>query len=168
MADPLIAFLERPSGELFAQLRDALVLEPAYDFHADDEADLTECIERGDDAGAAAMRRQLMPNWLLSPRVHQLLGDAAQRSGDLETAQREHYFAQANLRGLLHSGDGSQARPFLVTHIADEYDVLQSLGKEFKSQRPVNTESGSFDIVTCGDGTDVWFDVTPGFRSTNG
>jgi hypothetical protein len=163
MADPLSDFLERPSGESFVRLRAAVLAEPSYDFHADDDAELNQLVEEGEDEVVVGRLPQLMPNWLLSPRVHQMLGDAAQRSGDAETAQREHYFARAALRGLLESGDGSRERPYLVTHIADEYDLLSALGKEAESQSQAGGPSGVCDVIACRDGSELWFDVTPGF-----
>ncbi len=168
MADLLIDFLERPTEESFVRLRAAVLSEPVYDFGAQDDADLAKLMEDGEFAAAAAMRSQLMPNWLLSPRVHQMLASAAESIGDKETAQSERYFARASLRGLLLSGDGAPERPYLVTHVADEYDLLATLDKAALTQRIVNTGSGSFDVITCRDGSEVWFDVTSGLTSAVG
>src|SRR5262249_5277926 len=102
---------------------------------------------------------------LLSPQVHQTAWLAAEKLGDADRAKVERCVTRACLRGLVRSGDGSPDRPFPVTHISDEYDLLDHLGKEFRGQRNVTTEAGGVDGFDCGDGSDLWFDVTLGAKS---
>ena len=94
---------------------------------------------------------------LVGGRTAALFAGAVLVLGPLVLAER--YF---------QSGGGTQARPYLVTHIADEYDLLAVLGKEAASQRQVNSEGGAFDVITCSDASELWFDVTPGFTSPVG
>ena len=92
---------------------------------------------------------------------------AAEQAGDAERGAFERDFAQACLRGILASGDGSRASPYRVTHVADEYDVLEAKGKDFAEQRQISGDDGVFDLITCGDGTQLWFDVTAGARAAS-
>jgi hypothetical protein len=108
---------------------------------------------------------ELMPNWLLSPRVHFLLSTAADKLGDADMARREQYLAKVCLRGLLASGNGSEELPYLITHLPDEYDVLDALGKEMTGQRLVRSGPGACDVIACADGTEVWFDITAGLQA---
>lgn len=154
--DLLNQFLAQPSGELYAALRAIVLLEPSYQFQTQDYEEMASLIEADEHAAAIAMMPLLSPNWLLSPGMHQLAGDAAQAAGDAATAASEHYLARAMLLGLMASGDGTQLRPYLVTHVADEFDLLDALDKDAVEQRHVATADGSFDVHTCTDGSQVW------------
>jgi hypothetical protein len=158
-------FLERPSAGSFTALRTALLADLSYRFHSADDAELSRLIEAGDNSSAVAMLPGLLPNWMLSPGVHQMLSEAAEMIGDDAVAQSEQYFARAALSGLLQSGSGTEESPYLVTHVSDEFEVVSALEKDAGIQRQVRTESGVFDVITCRDGTELWFDVTPGFLS---
>jgi len=52
----------------------------------------------------------------------------------------------------------------LVTYAADERDLLATLEREARSQQLIDCDSGRFDVLTCADGGEVWFDVTALFR----
>jgi hypothetical protein len=162
MADVFGDFLKKPDENNFRALRDCVIASPEYDFHATDLDELGEFVTGADYASATALSGTLMPNWLLSPRAHQLLGHAADHRGDLKMAGRENYMARACLHGLLASGDGTELKPYAVTHVPDEYDVLQALGKQPRSQRLVKNAGGSFDVFDCADGSEVWFDISAG------
>ncbi|MBT9457366.1 MAG: hypothetical protein IV097_12170 [Burkholderiaceae bacterium] len=159
MADAFSDFLATPSGETFLRLREDVLASPAYDFQSDELESLSELVEAGQFDAAADQFSALMPAWLLSPRAHLLAGRAAAQSGDADRAQLERDFAQACLRGLRQSGDGSAARPYRVSHVADEYDLLESLGRSFASQRQVSASEGVFDLITCTDGSELWFEI---------
>src|SRR5258708_38364042 len=128
MSDPFIAFLEKPTGDTFSQLRSAVVEAPEYDFYSNDLEEMEQLAAAKNFPAAADRWSVAMPSWLLSPRMHQLIGDAARQTGNKDLAAREDYLVKACLRGLTASGDGSEQRPYLVTHASDEYDVLGALG----------------------------------------
>jgi hypothetical protein len=161
MADAFSDFLEDPTEVTFGRIREIVMSDPGYDFHADDVAALDEQSVAGDHAEVLAAVPGMMPGWLLSPRTHLLAAYSAEQTGDAEAARWENYVARACLRGLLRSGDGSRERPYLVTHVADEYDLLDQLGKEPGEVRQVVTENGALDVITCSDGSELWFDATP-------
>jgi hypothetical protein len=164
MSDAFSDFLDAPTPASFLRLRAEIVAQPEYDFAADRLGELTALIETGAFGAVPDKLTELMPGWLLSPRVHAIAAYAAEQTGEPDRAQFERDFGLACLRGIRDSGDGSRARPYPVTHVADEYDLLDALGKEVASQRQVSGEDGVFDLLVCTDGSEVWFDVTVGAR----
>ncbi len=162
MADEFSEFLENPSDQTFRNLRDLVIQSPDYDFHSNAIEDVHILVDIEEYERARDELMGLMPGWLLSPRAHELIALVSEELNDEEGAQRERYMAQACYRGLLQSGSGSERSPYLVTHVADEYDLLGMLKKEFESQRQAVTENGLFDVITCTDGTELWFDLSPG------
>jgi hypothetical protein len=64
------------------------------------------------------------------------------------------------LQGLLSTGDGTRANPYIVCHGGDEYDVLEAIGLEPAGQSLVEDAGRLCDVVTCANGREVWFDVT--------
>jgi hypothetical protein len=163
MPDAFANFLDNPSGDTFLELRELVLEQPEYDFHSRSLADLQDLAATGQLAAVPDELSEAMPNWLLSPRIHLLVGQAAEQRGDAETAQRELFLAQACLKGLVESGDGSRARPYRITHVADEYDLLESLGKELDRQRSVDDDpAGPLDLIVCTDGSELYFDIGPG------
>jgi hypothetical protein len=49
--------------------------------------------------------------------------------------------------------------------VVDEHDVLGSLGKR-SSKQALKTDKGqSYDVLFCGDGAGIYFDVTDVFGS---
>lgn len=163
MADPFADFLDNPSGDTFLELRALVIAQPEYDFHSASLAELEDLVATGQFEAVPEKLPELMPNWLLSPRLHRLVSQAAEQRGDTETAQRELALAQACLKGLLESGDGSPMRPYRITQVADEYDLLESLGKELATQRIVpDAAFGPLDVLVCSDGRELCFDIGPG------
>ena len=164
MPDEFADFPADPSGEKFLRLRDLVVAAPDYDFYSTGLDELADLVEEGIHDAVPDKLSELMPGWLLSPRAHLLAEHAARQTGNAEAADRERYVARACLNGLFASGDGTRAQPYRVTHVADEYDLLDALGKEAKSQRQIAGDDGVFDRIACGDGSEVWFDISLGLK----
>src|SRR5262245_6100057 len=135
MADPLSDFFENPSGETFVRLRNDVLADPSYDFNSTDLDELTDLLAAEEYDAVPDALPGLMPGWLLSPRVHLLAALAAEKSGNAANAELERNVVRACLRGLLQSGDGTPQRPYLITHITDEYDLLEHFGKRPTEQR---------------------------------
>jgi len=162
MPDAFTGFLAAPSVTSFLRLRDEVLAQPEFEFASDRLEEVLELVEAGQFAAVADKVAELMPDWLLSPRLHLIAARAAEQLGDADRAQFEHDVARACLQGLRDSGVGSRASPYQVTHISDEYDLLTMLGKEFASQRQTSGTDGTFDVITCQDDSEVWFDITAG------
>jgi hypothetical protein len=160
MADAFDDFLDRPSTETFLRLRDNVLAAPGYDFYSDGLDELEDLAGADDHAGVLDALPTLMPNWLLSPRVHRLAGVAARQAGDEDRALTEESLARACMTGLLRSGAGTKEKPFRVLHVSDEYDAVEALGKTAAGQRQVVDDDGVYDVLTCADGSELWFDVS--------
>jgi hypothetical protein len=106
-----------------------------------------------------------MPNLLLSPRAHGMAAMAADGLDDAAKAKAEREAAAKCVEGMLSTGDGSADKPFLVTRVSDEYDLLRHLKKARTSQGLRHKDGKSFDVMSCTDGTEVWFDITVVFGS---
>jgi hypothetical protein len=159
MEDQLQAFVECPTRENFLRLRDAVVAEVREPPRRDDLPRLAQLCAEGRFVEARELLQQMMPSWLLSPRTHGYAALAAEQLGDVEDAQLEHDLRRICLEGLLGTGDGTRDHPYLVLHTSDEYEILESLGREPKAQHLHEGPGGRFDVITCRHGPDVWFDV---------
>ncbi len=101
-------------------------------------------------------------SWCLSPRVHFWAGVSAQEQGNHMRSGREKCWIQACLQGLMHTGQGTQEQPFLVTYLSDEYDLLRCLSAApVAGQELLDAGARQCDVIHCRDGREYWFDVTP-------
>lgn len=160
MPDALAEFLSAPSGNSFLRLRAEVMAQPDFDIGADDLDELEALVAAGDYHAVPDKMASMMPSWLLSPRAHLLCAHAARHQDDSDRFERERALAQACLIGLTDSGDGSSGSPFRVTHVDDEYDLLEFLGRRLVSHRLQTRDDGVFDLIKCDDGSELWFDVT--------
>lgn len=153
-------FLVAPSVERFLSLRDAVSESPGYVPYSSDPAKGRELLAEGRFEEAHSYLLSLVPGWILNPGIHRLLSFACYQLGQEQIAMLEHEMSMAMMDGILSTGDGSEARPYLVLHIADEYDVLDHLGKRSQGQALVHKGDRYCDLRTCDDGSEIWFDVT--------
>lgn len=158
------AFLKKPTRETFVVVRKSVVSSPKYDPYGTDPDDLRELADKGRLEAARQKFAEAMPNFLLSPRAHRYLATAARKAGDLDTAKKEIVIARKCIEGILATGDGSREKPYLVTRVQDEYDVLPHLNREKDSQGLVLDDGRSYDVIQCKDGSEVWFDITEVFE----
>jgi hypothetical protein len=84
----------------------------------------------------------------------------AKRSNDEKAARMDGYIGVACCKGIVATGDGTKRRPYLVTRISDEYDVVRYLGKQPARQALTGIGDRHFDVITCTDGSEIWFDIT--------
>jgi hypothetical protein len=131
----------------------------AFDRNSLELAELSSLFQRQRFEEVRRRGTRMWPTWLLSPRYHALLGSAAVALKDLDDAELEHFQAQTCLEGLLRTGDGTLESPYLVVRLSDEYDILQALGRQACGQQLVQREGESFDVITCDDASQIWFDA---------
>lgn len=162
MADPFSAFLAQPGVDTYLALREAIVTAPDFDMFSDGLARLERLIADGAHAAVPALAADLMPTWLMSARVHVLLGQSAEARGEASRAAGEARLAEACMFGLKSTGDGSPDAPFRPILPSDEYDLAQFLGKESLTQRREDRAGRAYDVLTCADGAELWFDITDG------
>ncbi|GIW96877.1 MAG: hypothetical protein KatS3mg111_0210 [Pirellulaceae bacterium] len=160
MHDDFIEFVRRPSQETFLAVRQQLLESEEFD-PTDDALHRIDRLlfeERYEEAGQAIA--EAMPNFLLSPRMHLMIAYLAEKQNDEEARDTERYIASACCAGIESTGDGTMESPYRVMRPADEYDMLDFLGLEFKNQAMVADGQRRLDVIHCADGTQVFFDIT--------
>lgn len=160
MQRQLTAFVEQPSRKTFLAVREAVLEAAPLPLAATDLADLERMLDSRRFQKVLDRIDALPPSKLLSPRVHALAAEAAEALGDAESGEIERFLFVLCLRGLLATGDGSPAQPYIVCHPTDEYDVLVALDLEAAGQSLVEFEGKRCDVLVCTSGREVWFDVS--------
>ena len=160
MQDILEAFLEQPTARSYRAARRAILCDP--EFRGDPRllAEVAELCERQQFALADQLFQRMMPDWALSPRAHMYAAWIAEELGQSRDVELEQFLCIACLRGLLATGDGSRQRPYLVTHVSDEYDIVSWFGGQVVSQRLAAQAGRECDVLTDEDGGEYWFDVS--------
>jgi len=159
------ALVKSPTKENYLQVHKLLVASDKYDPYSSDLGDAERAAKNERPDEAQAKLRQAGINVLLSPRAHTLAARLALAAGDRQTAERELAAARSCIAGILASGDGSAEKPYPVSRVEDEYDVLRSLGKH-SSKQALKTDKGkSYDVLFCRDGSEIYFDVSDVFGS---
>ena len=152
-------FLKDPSGENFKATRAELMKTPGYDFFSNEIAALDELAVDEDFHGILKRAAAMIPAWLLSPSLHLYLSEAFHEAGDRKHAEKEEQAAKACLRGMSKSGDGSKERPYLVMHEADEYDLIEAMGKEDEEHTRLSSHVPPLDKIRCEDGSEYYFEI---------
>jgi hypothetical protein len=160
MQRQLTAFVEEPSKETYLAARRAVLQATPLPLTAMELADLQRLLEEGAPQEVLDHIDALPPSKVLSPRVHYLAAEAAESLGDAEGNELERFLFVLCLQGLLATGQGSSAEPYVVCHASDEHDILAALGLEPAGQALVDRGPKLCDVLTCTNGREVWFDVT--------
>jgi hypothetical protein len=128
------AFVKRPIQEAFLLLRTLLINLPPYQPYTNEIQRVEELFEEGQFPKARAAANKTMPNYLLTPRIHLIAALTADKQEDYEARETERMAYQACIEGILGTGDGTEASPYLITHVTDEYDILSWLHKRSRIQ----------------------------------
>lgn len=173
------SFLQKPTGENYLKLLDALCRHPAYNPYSTELEDTAQLLQKRQYEEAKAVLDKAMPNLLLSPRAHNYYRVIAEAAGDAQEVQRRDQIAQKCLQGIQATGRGLveaaagepkqdqvPTAPFHVARVSDEYDLIRVLGKRARviSQSLRRIDDRWYDVLRCSDETGnvfyVWFDVT--------
>ncbi len=158
-----LKFLEAPGRDTYLAVRNALIASKHYMPYSKEMDGVREFIDKGKYEEVKMILHASMRNLLLSPRAHSLLAYVNRKLNDLDGADREQAMALACCKGILATGDGTEANPFAVVRISDEYDLIEHLGRRFMSQEIVRRGKQYLDRVTCADDTVFWFDITDAY-----
>jgi hypothetical protein len=159
------AFVKEPTKENFLRAFQQTTTAENYEPYSTELDDVKELAEGHKFVEAQARLKKAMPGLLLSPQAHFLASRVARGLGDATTAEKETSLGKKCLEGILGTGNGSAEKPYLVTRVSDEYDVLRQL-KKFSAQQAVLHKNGKvLDLIQCNDGIELWFDVTAAFTS---
>lgn len=155
--DAVKRFIDNASVQTYATLREVVMRAENYDPMADLSASLSS-IAGGDHFATVNAVGELMPGFFLNPTAHAVMGNSLESLGQSQSARLERYLADVLLQMLLSAGDGSYDRPFVVTSIADEYDVLAAVELQPESQQLVKHDLKYFDVVSGGK-RECWFQL---------
>jgi len=160
MQRQLAAFVEQPGKETFLAARDAMLRQSPLPLVAAEIAELDLLLENKDYQALLDCIDALPPSKVLSPRIHFLAAEAAEALGHAEDVELERSLFVLTLQGLLATGDGTRANPYIVCHASDEYDILAALCHEAAGQSLIEHRGRLCDLLLCTDGRELWFDVT--------
>jgi hypothetical protein len=137
-----------------------VIAEPEFDASAKPIGQLEARLRLGHPHDVLDEVKRLDGFWRLCPRLHFVEARAWELLGDADRIARSVANMQNCLRGPLSTGEGAQDRPFLITFLTDERDVLRVIGEDFRCQRLLQRDRRVCDVVTSHAGQDIWFDVT--------
>jgi hypothetical protein len=160
LAARLEEFVERPSKATFLAARDAVLCESSRPVAPGQIAELDRLLEQEAYQELLDQLDNLPPSKVLSPRIHFLAAEAADAVGHFADIELERCLFVITLQGLLATGDGTKANPYIVCHASDEHDILEALDRQAIRRATVKIGGRICDVVRCTDGREVWFDVT--------
>lgn len=153
-----------PTREGLQRVQDAVQAEPLYDAYRDLTRTVAPLLDDARYAAAQASLLEVMPAHVLSPGAHAMLARAHEGLGDHRSAEMERSLMKLTMQVILHSGDGSAARPYEVLATSDEYDVLEVLGLHRSAQASSDVDGRLVDVFTDADGDQVHFVLRGGGR----
>jgi len=160
MQSRFAAFVRQPCQKTFLAVRECVLRRCPLPLTTTDLSTLQRLLEEGRYQELQERLSTLPPSKVLSPRFHYLAAEAAAGLGQHDDVELERWLFVLTLRGLLATGDGTPAQPYLVCHASDEYDILSAQGLVPAGQSLREHQGRVCDVIRCTDGREVWFDVT--------
>ncbi|WP_254512945.1 DUF4919 domain-containing protein [Anatilimnocola floriformis] len=153
-------FLELPGRATFIAARAAWLQQKVSPLTPEELQSVAQLLAAGEATAVIEQVHSWKSRAAFSPRAHYFCGEAHALLGELEQAEVERLAFSACLQGILATGDGSRLKPYIISQIPDEYDVLKLLGLTCQKQRLVQRGRRSCDVLTCQDGSSVWFNIS--------
>ena len=158
-----VDFLKAPTQENFLRLREAILADEQFDPYTDAIGGVPQLVEAGEfEEALERMKNALFPHLVLSPGAHLNIAFILHKLDREKDAAFEHHISQMLQKAIEETGDGTEARPFLITRISDEYDYLFAHELEGTSQALAKSQDSDreYDVITEKGGKQIWFDVT--------
>ncbi|RBP35535.1 uncharacterized protein DUF4919 [Roseimicrobium gellanilyticum] len=158
-----VEFLQAPTQENFLNVRNAVLADAQFDPYTDAIDGVPKMMEAGElEQALEVMKHALFPHLVLSPGAHLNIAFVLHKLGREKDAAFEHHISQMLQKAIEETGDGTEARPYLVTRTSDEYDYLFAHELEAKTQALAKSPDGKheYDVLTTTTGQQIWFDVT--------
>jgi len=164
MLEKFFAFIGSPNRDKYLAIREEIIVSEQYDPYSSDLDHANALLNAGEYREARESISGSMPNLLLSPSAHYLLSLIAGKLNDQKSAELEGAIASSCVKGILATGDGSHEKPYIVVRMSDEYDVAHCLGKQNTEQSLISDGDKCYDLLRCGDGSELWFEITDVLR----
>ncbi len=159
MVDLYREFLVQPTADRYRAATLAIATEPGSS--APSLLTLEQAFIEGQFETVSTLARQWTRHFALSPHFHRLAAIAALELGDADDAELERFTSAACLEGILNSGDGSDANPYLIADRADAQEVLTKLGLKSIRQSRIENENvlcDVFEVCARNKATrEIWF-----------
>jgi hypothetical protein len=153
-------FVELPSRATFLAARSAWLQLDVAPLTSAELQGVAQLLTAGEAAAVIEQVHAWKARAAFSPRAHYFAGEAHAQLGELDAAECERMVFTACLQGILATGDGSRRKPYLISQLPDEYDVLKLLGLTCEKQRLVQSGKRSCDVLSCHDGSQIWFNIS--------
>lgn len=165
MREQFIQFMTNPDQESFLAVRESVIHDAGYDPYSEDIKVLDNLFIREAYQEIADHKNV---NILLSPLAHLIKSVAYEKLAQEEEAKSEMYMWQTLLKSMALTGDGSEGRPYVVTRISDEKDLVEYLQETFASQSLVTGNGKYLDCIRTESGKDIYFDITACYKRMSG
>jgi hypothetical protein len=153
-------FLELPGRATFLAARTAWLRLNVQPLTAAELQTVAELLSAGNFFAVLDRVHGWSARAAFSPRAHYYAAEAHTALGQCDDAEVERWAFSACLQGILATGDGSRRRPYLISQLPDEYDVLKLLGLTCRQQHLVQRGRRSCDVLSCHEGSQLWFNVS--------
>ncbi len=160
MPSAIERFFSNPTKRSYLLARQVVVARSDYRPNDFVLHELHDRLQAGEFAAVLKQVAALDDQFLLSSRLFFLGAVAATELGMKVLAESYRERFRACLSGLLATGDGTARRPYQVTYLTDERDVVQALGLRSSRQKLVETRTSVLDLLECDDGSELHFDVS--------
>jgi hypothetical protein len=161
MQTVLLTYLKDPTLANFLALRSAHLAQEGLNPYSGKLIPVSKHLAEGKYREAAELiSKHLIPDYLLSPGTHLEFAVAQKGMGLPEKAEFERFLAQQLVLGIEMTGQGAEARPFLVTRTSDEYDLLIYRKQTPAMQTVVESGRRRLDRIETESGDVFWFDIT--------
>lgn len=153
-------FVQNPTGAHYRAILDKLTAGPEYRPYAGYIEQIQGLLDSEEYEKAYEACQRSKETLLLSPELHMLAGYAASKLGNDELFEAERVITSACVRGILDTGDGTKAKPYVVSVTGDEYFILEVLKKTFESQALERDGERFLDLIRTAEGDEIFFDIT--------
>ena len=155
--DLVTDYLENQDLEHLARLRRAVVGSDSFDPDLELMGAVGPLMEEGRHQEVVDAVTAKMPGAALNPTAHLAMSAALEALGEERAAQRESIMARVAVSSVLATGDGTQASPWSVLRVADEYDIMRAKGITPSGQSAQSRDGRLVDRHETADGGEVWF-----------
>jgi len=161
MQKVLLIYLKNPTLANFLALRSAHLAQEGLNPYSGKLIPVGKHLADGKYREAADLiSKHLLPDYVMSAGAHLELAVAQKGLGFPDKAEFERFLAQQLVLGIEMTGEGAEARPFLVTRTSDEYDLLIYRKQTPSLQSLVERGGRRFDRIETQSGEVFWFDIT--------
>jgi len=161
MQQALLSYLKNTNLANFLALRSAHLAQKGLNPYSVKLVPVAQHLAAGKFREAADLISQnLIPDYLLSAGTHLELAVAQKGLGCPEKAEFERFLAEKLVIGIEMTGQGGEARPYLVTRTSDEYDFLIYRKLSPLIQAQVERGGRRLDRIETQSGESLWFDIT--------